>query len=74
MADATLFNYRVFLLRTWKEQPDHSGGRRFSLEDPSTGQRYGFTEAAELVRFLEQVPDQEGDLDLARVTKRCESE
>ena len=73
MADATPFNYRVFLLRTW-EEPGHSDGRRFSLEDPSTGRRYDFTEAAELVKFLELAADQEGDLDVARVTRRCESE
>jgi hypothetical protein len=74
MADATPFNYRVFLLRTWEEAPGYPDGRRFSLEDPSTGRRYGFAGAAELVRFLEQIPDQEGDVSAARSVGRRDPE
>jgi hypothetical protein len=74
MADATPFNYRAFLLRTWEETPGGSGGRRFSLEDPSTGRRYGFAGAAELVTFLEQLPDQEGAVGTAGVVGRCDAE
>ena len=59
MAEVTPFIYRVFLLRYWEESssmPGEPGGRRYSLEDPSTGHRYGFSAAADLVRFLEDGP------------------
>jgi hypothetical protein len=74
MADVTPFSYRVFLLRTWEEEPGHPGGQRFSLEDPSTGRRYGFAEAAELVRFLEDLRGQEGDNGDTGETSRCDAE
>jgi len=74
MADATPFSYRVFLLRTWEEEPSQPGGQRFSLEDPSTGRRYGFAEAAELVRFLEELRGQEDDRGGTGDISRCDSE
>ena len=42
--------YHSFLLRCWSEGP---GVWRFSVEDPHTGQRRGFTDMAALTAFLE---------------------
>ena len=42
--------YHSYLLRCWSEGP---GIWRFSVEDPHTGKRQGFTEMAALVAFLE---------------------
>lgn len=61
MSDITPLVYRVFLLRCWQESVPEGYGdvaRRFSLEDPATGRRHGFTRAADLAEFLEQELDQ----------------
>jgi hypothetical protein len=42
--------YHSYLLRCWSDGP---GLWRFSVEDPHTGQRRGFTEMAALVAFLD---------------------
>ena len=47
--------YRAYLLRFWEErgqQGDLSPVWRFSLEDPYTGERYGFANLEEMVTFL----------------------
>ncbi len=50
-------NYSVFVLRMWQEkEADQEIGFtwRFSLEDPNTGERKGFTSMEALLDFLEQ--------------------
>ena len=47
---------QIYLLRCWREGGMHrppDDGRRFSLEDPRTGQRRGFASLAALVAALE---------------------
>lgn len=47
--------YRAYLLRCWEERSQHPAFLpvwRFSLEDPHTGQRYGFANIEALVAFL----------------------
>jgi hypothetical protein len=47
--------YRVYLLRLWKEPgapPGAGADWRFSLESPHTNERYGFTSIAALAEFL----------------------
>ena len=49
--------YRSYLLSFWEERsqdPDTPAVRRFSLEDPHTGQRRGFANLRELVAALER--------------------
>lgn len=57
MADPPILDYRVYVLRCWRE-PTLEGGAegapRFNLEDPNTGHRHGFTRAVDLVDFLER--------------------
>ena len=77
MADTTALVYRVFLLRCWQESvPEGCGNvaRRFSLEDPATGRRHGFTRATDLVEFLEQTLDQGEDIALTIVADAASSE
>lgn len=47
--------YKVFVIRCWKEQSSQTNATilRFTLEIPSTGQRFGFTSQAELMKALE---------------------
>ncbi|MBN1890058.1 MAG: hypothetical protein JW850_18825 [Thermoflexales bacterium] len=42
------------MLRCWEERGERSetGTRRFSLEDPRTGQRHGFASLEALAAFL----------------------
>jgi hypothetical protein len=50
--------YQVFLLRLWEERFEDAEGEhtwRFSVEDPSTGQRRGFAELDGLCDFLRLV-------------------
>ena len=42
--------YHSYLLRCWSEGP---GLWRYSVEDPHTGERRGFTDMAALTAFLE---------------------
>jgi hypothetical protein len=46
--------YQVFLLRCWEEHSEHPelDAWRFSLQDPSTGQRRGFASLEALFAFL----------------------
>ncbi len=50
--------YHSYLLRCWSEGP---GVWRFSVEDPHTGKRRGFTEMAALIAFLETTLCDDGD-------------
>lgn len=50
--------YHSYLLRCWSEGP---GVWRFSVEDPHTGERRGFTEMAALITFLEATLCEKGD-------------
>jgi hypothetical protein len=45
-------HYRSFILVCWREHNEEAIWR-FSLEDPHTGQRHGFTNPAEVIAFLE---------------------
>ncbi|GJM41085.1 MAG: hypothetical protein DHS20C20_13670 [Ardenticatenaceae bacterium] len=48
--------YHSFILTLWQEAeaaPGQPSMWRFRLEDPHTADRWGFTEATELVQFLE---------------------
>ncbi len=48
--------YHAYLLRCWHEPDGHAAplaAWRFSLEDPSTGVRYGFATWEVLVAFLQ---------------------
>ncbi len=57
--------YHSYLLRCWSEGP---GVWRFSVEDPHTGVRRGFTEMAALVAFLEATLCEEGPEERASST------
>ncbi|MDP9378880.1 MAG: hypothetical protein M3Q29_01785 [Chloroflexota bacterium] len=49
-------NYCAYLLRCWEEQGRPSSGAtawRFSLEDPHTGERRGFSGLDALMTFLQ---------------------
>jgi hypothetical protein len=49
--------HHSFILSLWPEggaQPNAPPVWRYSLEDPHTGERRGFKELAELMRFLEE--------------------
>lgn len=51
-----LFSYRAFVLRTWQESGQDSAGTgiwRYSLEDPHSGERFGFATIDALVAFLQ---------------------
>lgn len=47
--------YRTFVIRCWQEQYGQPGAcvYRFSLEIPATGERFGFTQAKDLIQALE---------------------
>ena len=48
-------SYRSYLLRVWEEQDQEAKhARRFSLENPRSGERHGFSNLAALVKFLEE--------------------
>jgi hypothetical protein len=49
--------YHSFILTLWQETEAASGSHpvwRFRLEDPHTSERRGFTDMADLLRFLSQ--------------------
>jgi hypothetical protein len=48
-------NYKVFVVRCWDEQNSQADASvcRFSLEIPSTGQRFGFVSLEALMKVLE---------------------
>lgn len=49
-----MFSYRAFVLRTWQESSQGAAGIwRYSLEDPHSGERYGFATIDALVEFLQ---------------------
>jgi len=55
MTDSFKYNateYKVYVMRIWREQTT-STVCRFSLEDPNTRQRRGFSTLSELVAYLE---------------------
>jgi len=47
---------KVYVIRCWEEQDSHTDTSicRFTLEVPSTGQRFGFTNLEALVTALER--------------------
>lgn len=48
--------YRIYLLTVWQEAvqvEDEEQGWRFHLTDPQTGNRYGFTNAVDLLTALQ---------------------
>lgn len=52
----TLPRYRIYMLRFWESHPQWLGGTtvwRFSLEDPTSGVRRGFSDLEGLVTFLQ---------------------
>lgn len=56
--------YRAYLLRFWEERREHPalpGTWRFSLEDPHTGQRWGFADLATMVDFIRQEMRRDAD-------------
>jgi hypothetical protein len=56
----------VYVMRLWQEQSSPEGsstGWRFSIENPSTGQRRGFSALAELAAYLENLIAQDGYYD-----------
>jgi len=56
--------YQVYVMRLWQEQAspkESSSGWRFSIENPATGQRRGFSCLDELVAYLENLTTQESD-------------
>lgn len=55
-------HYKAFLLRLWQEQSTEAPVWRFSLEDPSSGQRLGFADLAALTTFLLQTTSESEDL------------
>jgi hypothetical protein len=63
------FQYHSFILSLWAEGgalPNAPPVWRFSLEEPHTGQRRGFKDLAELMRFLQvwtAVPPEETPMD-----------
>lgn len=59
---AKLPQYRVYLLRCWKErsQKDQTHpGWRFAIEDATTRQRHGFSDLNSLAAFLQRNLDGE---------------
>ena len=46
--------YHAYLLSIWQEKTTETPVWRFSLEDPSSGQRIGFADLAALTAFLLQ--------------------
>jgi hypothetical protein len=51
-SDHETFEYHSFLLRLWQVMEDGKPTWRFSLEDPVSGERIGFSRLGELVDFL----------------------
>ncbi len=55
-------SYRIFLLHVWIETPDRlsvEASTRIMLEDPYSGQRWGFGDPSCLVPFLKSLLDTE---------------
>lgn len=46
-------NYRVYMLRVWRENSASTGSLRLTLEDTRTGDRVGFTNWEKLATYLE---------------------
>jgi hypothetical protein len=57
--------YRVYMLRFWQEgsQAEASVAWRFSLEDPHTGERFGFADCDGLYAFLNEEISKEPQAD-----------
>ncbi len=54
MSAHKLPQYRIFLLRCWKEQGRHAAaGWRFAIEDGQTHARHGFADLESLTAFLQ---------------------
>lgn len=52
-------DYRSYLLRLWRETADLPW--RATLEDPRTGEQYGFASLARLFAYLEAQTDLQSD-------------
>ena len=62
-------HYRAYLLRCWAEastDPNHSLSRRFSLQNPHTGERRGFASFELLLEFLLQELREASQGDISR--------
>ena len=70
MANPTILDYRVYVLRCWRELVPEGGTHapRISLEDPNTGHRHGFTRVVDLVEFLERSLMYDGPTDASTRT------
>jgi len=56
-----ILKYQVYVMRLWREKTrseETSSGWRFSIENPSTGQRRGFSCLEDMVAFLENLTSQ----------------
>lgn len=53
-----LRTYRSFLLRLWREGNAPDDVWRFSLEDPHTGERFGFANWDKLREFIKEEMEQ----------------
>lgn len=63
-----VFVYRSFLLRCWQGRGRYTGSQgswRYSLEDPVTGQKRGFTDLQALLAFIELELDRERQIKLS---------
>jgi len=52
--ESTSLRYASYLLRLWQEQDEQTTLWRFSLDDPRTGERFGFADVETLLRFLNE--------------------
>jgi hypothetical protein len=58
LSQTLTMQYQVYVMRLWRDKTpseETSSGWRFSIENPSTGQRRGFSSLEELVAFLENL-------------------
>ncbi len=46
------FNSRSYILRLWRANEPQTGEWHASLEDPSTGERFGFSSLEQLFAFV----------------------
>jgi len=49
------FQYHSYLLRLWMEDAQSTFSWRIALVNPNTGERWGFTDPAQLAAFLTEL-------------------
>lgn len=54
---------RSYILRLWREDQSHNTGFRASLEDPHTGERFGFASLEQLFAYLMDMSEGNGSAD-----------